>query len=198
VIVAVVDVCLRLTGHADGARGSIVTLPLLFVLFLVAAVGEETGWMGYAIDPMRTWWGALVAALLIGVFWAIWHVPPLIQADRQPAWIAWWILGTVALRVLIVWLYVNASRSIVVAVIFHALVNVAMVPLPDYTTRVAPVALFGCLSALAALVVAVLWGPSTLARPRFPDPDHLRSSPRFSKRRGAPTVRRLLVRDGAE
>jgi hypothetical protein len=166
VIVAAVDWCLRLTGSADGERGSIAALPLLLVLFLVSAVGEETGWMGYAVEPMRARWGALVAGLFIGAFWAIWHVLPLVQADRSFVWIAWWFLGTVALRVLIVWLYVNAGRSVVVAVIVHAFVNVGMVLLPDYTTHVAPVALFGCLSALSALVVTVLWGP-TLARFRL-------------------------------
>lgn len=31
-----------------------------------------------------------------------WHIVPLVQAHRSPAWIAGWCLGTVASRVLIV------------------------------------------------------------------------------------------------
>jgi uncharacterized protein len=29
------------------------TIPLLFVVFFLAAAGEEAGWMGYAVDPLQ-------------------------------------------------------------------------------------------------------------------------------------------------
>ena len=31
--------------------------------------------MGYAFEPMRDKWNAFKAALLLGVIWALWHVP---------------------------------------------------------------------------------------------------------------------------
>ena len=73
----------------------------LFVVLFVAAVGEELGWSGYAIDPLRESLGALRAALVIGVVWAVWHVIPLLQAHRSVGFVVWWSLGTIALRVVL-------------------------------------------------------------------------------------------------
>jgi membrane protease YdiL (CAAX protease family) len=39
----------------------------------IAALGEELGWSGYAIDPMQARWGALKASILLGIFWAVYH-----------------------------------------------------------------------------------------------------------------------------
>jgi uncharacterized protein len=40
------------------------------------------------------------------------------------SWIAWWSLGTVAARVIIVWLYDNTGGSVLAAAVFHDMVNV--------------------------------------------------------------------------
>lgn len=31
-------------------------IPILFIAFFIAAVGEEVGWMGYVVDPMQDRW----------------------------------------------------------------------------------------------------------------------------------------------
>ena len=40
----------------------------LFLLFLIPAATEELGWAGYALDPMQARFGAVPAALLLGLF----------------------------------------------------------------------------------------------------------------------------------
>jgi hypothetical protein len=52
----------------------------------------------------------LIAALLLGVIWALWHVIAMVQAGQSPTWIAWGCLDMVATRVLMVWLY-NSGRG---------------------------------------------------------------------------------------
>jgi hypothetical protein len=69
---------------------------ILIVAFFLAALGEELGWCGYAIDPMQSKRGALQAAILLGLFWVFWHYVPLFQAGRPVAWVAWWSIGSVA------------------------------------------------------------------------------------------------------
>lgn len=96
---------------------------VLAAVFVVAAIGEEMGWTGYALDPLRLRFGSIPAALLLGVVWAGFHVIALRQADRSVAWIAWWSLGTVAYRVIMTCLYEPAGRSLWSAVIYHASVN---------------------------------------------------------------------------
>jgi uncharacterized protein len=78
----------------------VLAAPVMFLAFSIAALGEELGWSGYVIDLMQDRWSALEAGILLGLVWAAWHIVPLAQAHRSPAWIAWWSLFTVASRVL--------------------------------------------------------------------------------------------------
>jgi hypothetical protein len=47
-------------------------------------------WSGYALEPIRARWNTFQAGVVLGVVRAIWHLLPLAQASRSPAWIAWW------------------------------------------------------------------------------------------------------------
>jgi CAAX protease family protein len=134
----------------------------MFLAFFVAALGEELGWSGYVIDPMQARWNALEASILVGLVWAACHWVPLGQAHRSAAWIAWWSLYTVALRVLIVWLYNNTRRSVFAAALFHAFGNVSGITFSDYYDP----RITGLIVTVAAASVTVVWGPRTLARYR--------------------------------
>jgi uncharacterized protein len=137
----------------------------LFFAFLIAALGEELGWSGYVIDPMQDRWGALHAAVLLGLVWAAWHIVPLLQIHRSPTWIAWWCLETVAKRVLMVWLYNNAGKSVFATALFHAMGNVSWLLFPIYGSTYDP-RVSGMITTFAAVLVTVVWGPRTLARYR--------------------------------
>jgi membrane protease YdiL (CAAX protease family) len=138
---------------------------VMFLAFFIAALGEEVGWSGYVIDPMQDRWNALQASVLLGLVWATWHIVPLVQAQRSPAWLAWWCLFTVALRVLIVWLYNNTGKSVFAAALHHAIANVSWQLFPNYGSHWDP-RITGLITVLAAVIVTVVWGPRTLARNR--------------------------------
>jgi CAAX protease family protein len=140
----------------------VATLGMSLAMF-VAALGEELGWSGYVIDPMQDRWGALPASILLGLVWAIWHFVPLVQVHRSPVWIAWWCLGTVAARVLIVWLYNNTGKSVFAAAVLHTMMNVSWQLFPIHGSYFDQ-RVNGVITALAAAVVVVVWGPRTLAR----------------------------------
>ncbi len=141
---------------------SVVTILALFVAFFIGALDEELGWSGYAIDPLQDRFGALQGALLLGVVWAVWHYVPLLEAHRSLAFIAWWSLGTVAARVIIVWLYNNTGKSVFAAAVFHALMNLTWQLFPVdgsfYDPRVS-----GLIALGVAIFVVVVWGPRTLS-----------------------------------
>lgn len=141
----------------------VLAAPVLFLAFFVFALGEEVGWTGYATDPLLARWNALQASLLLGAVWAVWHAVPLVQVHRPLAWIAWWSLGTVASRVLIVWLYTNTGRSVFAAILFHTMSNVSTFLFPNFGSHYDP-RITGPILALVAVVVIVVWGPRTLAR----------------------------------
>lgn len=117
-----------------------------------AAACEELGWTAYATDPLQQRWGALGASLALGLYWAVWHLIPLIQAGHGAAWIAGWFVGTVAARVIIVALH-NVTAGASAAILLHAMLNVVAGMTPDYEKPVLPL-LSGTVTAVVAVVVA--------------------------------------------
>lgn len=139
---------------------------MLLILFFGAAISEEVGWTGYITDPLQQRFGALMAALLIGSIWAAWHTIPYIQAHRPTAWILWHSIGTVALRVILVWLYNNTNKSVFAPILCHTTVNMSEFLFPNYGSHYNPF-FFAVLLILTALVVTCFWGGKTLALYRF-------------------------------
>jgi uncharacterized protein len=157
-------VVMRLMGVAlPVPQFSLVTTLILFVVFFVGAVGEELGWSGYAIDPLQDRFGALGGALVLGVVWVVWHLIPLLSVQRSLTWIAWWSLTTVAYRVIITWLYNNTGKSVFVAAVFHAMINVTYLQFPIngsyYDPRVT-----GLVVTFLAAIITLIWGSKTLVR----------------------------------
>jgi hypothetical protein len=137
----------------------------MFVTFFIAALGEELGWSGYAIDPMQDRWGALRAGIILGIVWAAWHIIPWLQVGRSPTWIAWQCLVLVSSRVLHVWIYNNAGKSVFITALGHALLNVSWQLFPNQGSHYDP-RITGLLTAFTAGMVAVGWGAQTLTRKR--------------------------------
>jgi uncharacterized protein len=151
----------------------------------VGALGEELGWSGYAIDPMQARWGALRASLVLGLIWASWHYIALFQVDRSVAWIAWWTLGTVAARVIIVWLYNNTGKSVFVAALFHMTINLTWQLFPIggsfYDPRVTSLILV-----VVAASIMLTWRARGLGRPEH----GIHELAERSGSRGAPVIGR--------
>ncbi|WP_169951058.1 CPBP family intramembrane glutamic endopeptidase [Microbispora sp. H11081] len=132
-----------------------VEIPLLFAVFLVAAACEEAGWTAYATDPLRARLSVPATGVVLGVVWAVWHLVPYAQAGHGPLWIAGQCLFTVALRVVIVWLY-DRSGSVLAAVVCHAASNVGWSLFPDHGSHYDPV-VSGTVAAVVALLVVAVW-----------------------------------------
>ncbi len=73
---------------------------------------------------------------------------------------------TVFLRVLMVWIYNNAGKSVLSAILVHDLVNVSVYSLFPEVGYFVPT-ITAAITAVAVVVVIFLWGPRTLARYRF-------------------------------
>ena len=137
-----------------------------FALFFLGAVGEEVGWQGYAFPALAAGHTVLNCALIIGTFWAVWHVIPFALMGRSATWIVWHSFGMVLMRVLIVWLFVNTGQSLLIAVLFHVMSNSVWGLFSDYGPFYDPKILCAVLF-LPVLAVVALWGPATLTRLRY-------------------------------
>jgi uncharacterized protein len=140
----------------------IAATPVFFVMYFIGAIGEEIGWQGYAYPALRARYSALIAAVLLGAFWGLWHVIPFFQMGRSAAWIFWHGLSIVALRVIIVWLFVNTGQSVFIAVLFHTMINLPWSTIANYGSFYDPFIMCVILWLTAGAITA-LWGPATLA-----------------------------------
>ena len=117
---------------------SLLSLIIFFVVYFIGAIGEEVGWSGYIIQPLQTKYGALKASIFIGVIWAIWHVIPYYQAHQTTGWIVWQCIGTVLLRIIMVWIFNNAGKSVFAMVLFHTMINISPYLIPKYGANYNP------------------------------------------------------------
>jgi membrane protease YdiL (CAAX protease family) len=104
-------------------------------LFL-APLLEETGWHGYGVDSLRAHAGMRTATLLFAVLWSAWHAPAvLIRGSYQhqlaemdnPLFIINFFVSILPVAVVANWLYYKNRRSVVGAVLVHAMLNGAAV-----------------------------------------------------------------------
>jgi membrane protease YdiL (CAAX protease family) len=93
---------------------------------LLAGFFEETGWTGYAFPRMSLKYGALAAAVYLGLFHSTWHVvadylgsSAALGAYWLPHFLAFMTLATTATRVLIAWVYLR-TQSVLLAQLMHA------------------------------------------------------------------------------
>ena len=151
---------LRFSGiPVPGPSTSFLEIASLCVVFFCAAIAEEVGWTTFATPALQDELGFWRAGLLLGAVWAAWHFIPLRQADRSWSWIAWWSLGTVASRVIIVALWNASGRSTLVAAVFHMSVNVNWQLFPVHGSYYDPRS-----NALVSVVVALIVGAIVAVR----------------------------------
>ena len=122
-------------------------------LYGIGAIAEEVGWTGYAQRPLVDRLGALPAAMLIGAVWAAWHIVPYAAQGRTITWIVGQCAATVAMRVVMVWL-VRRAHSALVAVVFHAMINVCYSAYPRDGSLYDPV-LVSILTGIVAAALAI-------------------------------------------
>ncbi|MEO6797760.1 MAG: type II CAAX endopeptidase family protein [Candidatus Dormibacter sp.] len=100
-------------------------LTFLFVLVLGGPLGEELGWRGFMQPRLQATMGMLSACLIIGFASAIWHLPLfLIPSSAQSHLpLAVFVIRTVALSIILGWLWNRSNRSLLVILLFHASLN---------------------------------------------------------------------------
>jgi uncharacterized protein len=93
----------------------LVAIPVMLLLLLLTAYPEETGWRGFAAEEMLKTRSFLWTTVVIGLLWALWHVPGMfvIQSYSQMgiASFPMFTLGIVAGSILLTWLYLASGHK---------------------------------------------------------------------------------------
>jgi len=150
-------------------------LKLLAMFFFMAVMdgplGEEIGWRGLLLPALLRETGPLLASVILGVIWAVWHVPLYVADGRGIGLAAWafFLAQTTAYSVVFTWFFLRAQGSVFFCIFFHNTTNYAIFtllmklwhPIGDATL---PRVVWG----LLVFAAAVAAGISLLRTPRPP------------------------------
>lgn len=103
-------------------------LPEIVIAFLLINLWEEIGWTGFMQHTLQERHGPLLASLMVAPAFALFHL--MINLLEQPLIFAFVFVAVQAvigifLRVVIMWLYNGAGRSVLIVGLFHSAFNSA-------------------------------------------------------------------------
>jgi hypothetical protein len=142
---------------------------------ITSSLLEEFGWRGFALPLLQKRYSALVASLLIGLGWGLWHMRLNITMMGQYGTLAIPLLilsapiGLTAVSILMTWVHNNARISMLLMLLFHlTLTSSNFVFGPPPTTGGEELLRFNLVSTLiqwaAVAVVVVFAGARSLVR----------------------------------
>jgi uncharacterized protein len=141
---------------------------LISMLFFGQA-GEELGWRGYALPRLAQRMGLGPASLLLGVIWALWHLPLFLMPATNTSGQSFplYVLQVTALSLVFAWLYAKTNGSLLLTMLLHAAVNNTKDIVPSLEPGATnPFALSGSLAGW--WTVALLWVSAIYCLVRMP------------------------------
>lgn len=145
-------------------------LSVLLGQIIFIQVGEEVGWRGFALPRLLEGGSALAASLILGLLWLGWHLPSYVTGAISAIFIPLPLITAF----LYTWLYQHTNGSVLIAILFHSMLNtVAAIFLPLFTGvyLVQMLWLFLVANLLATVAVVVLTGPNLRQQPAPPVAD---------------------------
>jgi uncharacterized protein len=143
---------------------------LFAILLLVPGMGgawEEPGWRGFALPSLQgSGFSALVASLILGAVWALWHLPLLATGQMAP----WDVVNIMGSTIVLTWVFNGTGGSVLIVMLLHAMNNTVsghffsrMFSGADAAGQSLMLAAVWC---AVALVVVIATGPEHLSRRR--------------------------------
>jgi membrane protease YdiL (CAAX protease family) len=148
---------------------------------------EDLGWRGFMLPILQESYSALVSSAIVGVTWAVWHLPLFLNATTTHG--GWplsqqllWMVSILAGSVLWTWMYNSTGGSVLAVAVFHAGVNAmgifhpadpaALVPngVPDPWLNLLAEVTGALPLVLIALLLVVVYGADRLANRDPPTP----------------------------
>ncbi len=124
-------------------------------LLLGGSLGEEIGWRGFLLPQLLKRNSPLAASLILGVVWALWHLPIDLYAGyllEGPAAILIRMITVLPLAILFTWFYLQSKGNLLVALFLHTSINI----LPDlgFSQYDVSTILYVIFAAIAVLIVS--------------------------------------------
>lgn len=153
---------LRLTDVPPAPQGEPMAIALAaLIASLLANPWEEVGWRGFALPHLQKQHTALIATLIVGGLWGMWHTPVFFWIGNPMSTYPFlpWFAGTVAVAFIYTWLYNGTAGSLLPATLFHVTLNTLGVVINGVS-----VAALAIVYALVAAVLIAAFGGVNLSR----------------------------------
>jgi membrane protease YdiL (CAAX protease family) len=134
-------------------------VPAVLISVGLAGISEEPGWRGYALPRLLSRHNALLAAVLLGLIWGLWHMPIYILDADGPLNFLLLMLQAPALSIFITWVYLHTKRSTLVSILFHGAIDGTWVLFLNNSNLVQVNVLITVVMWVAVAVVLVISGP---------------------------------------
>ncbi|QCC49552.1 CPBP family intramembrane glutamic endopeptidase [Halobellus limi] len=132
-------------GPIDWSAFEVSPTTIVFGIVIGTLLGggqEEFGWRGFAQPELQERYGAFRAAIVVGVFWGLWHLPQFLpggfRADWGPLMVESYFVGIIGFSVLLAWVFNGSGGSAWLAMVMHGADNATQGRLPIDLSIVAP------------------------------------------------------------
>lgn len=152
--------CLYAAGAGTGTASPPAPTALAAVLIVgvtFGPIGEQAGWRGFALPRLQGRHGPLIASLLLGTIWGVWHgilwfIPGTGQATYP---FPLFVLATVVQQVIFTWLHNETGGSLPVLACLHYSANTTLT-LNGLLGIVPPVPFLLLIVALLSVVAVII------------------------------------------
>jgi CAAX protease family protein len=125
---------------------------LLFTVYLpylvgdlISTMGEEMGWVGYALPNLQQRIAPLLSAVTLGVLWALWHLPAYfvtgLLAPFSLVGFAFFIVFAAGVRISWTWIFNKTKGSVLIIALLHAASNGTTIALAGRLPMIPPTAI---------------------------------------------------------
>lgn len=140
--------------------------PIIFVIMgvIISAIPgafmEELGWRGFALPKLQGKNTALIASIILGLIWGVWHIPSMVFFGETNALsIIWAVVNFIPATILFTWLYNNTQGSLLLVTLFHASTQYSNNFLGMIPTETANI-----ISWIVAIVILFVFGMKNLSK----------------------------------
>ncbi|MGE5223599.1 MAG: type II CAAX prenyl endopeptidase Rce1 family protein, partial [Omnitrophica WOR_2 bacterium] len=109
----------------------IVLQAFVWYLLFGGPLNEEPGWRGFALPRLQNRFSPLIASIILGVIWGLWHVPEHLMGvyDGGALGAAMRVME-IPRAILFTWLYNRTKGSLLIVLLFHTAINTTSSFLP--------------------------------------------------------------------
>jgi uncharacterized protein len=150
-----------------GESANLLLFILPWFLYEIVTNGEEIGWRGYVLPRLQAKHSALISTLILGVIWGFWHLPKFLP-DFDAVHFAWFMVHTMAIAMILTWIYNGTRGSLLLVVMYHASINTVTMFVPIANTQsnanMGSYIAYVLLELVTAIIIVITAGPARLSR----------------------------------